>query len=517
MAFTAALELNLDTQLRLVEALKRPGAFDHPAESIEHLHTHISHVLLAGSFAYKLKKPLDLGFLDFSTLERRRHCCEEELRLNRRLAPSVYLSVVPVTGTLRQPRFGGDGPVLDYAVRMRRFPQEALLSGRAPGAPVMDRIALAVADFHARAAVAEPDSPYGTPRQVLDPMLHNFEQIRTSLADATELARLEPLEQWTRDTWQMLRQRLLERKAQGRVRECHGDLHLGNIALDRDELIIFDGIEFNPALRWIDTISDAAFLVMDLEHGGQEPMAHRFLDRYLERGGDFSGLALLRFYQVYRAMVRAKVEAIRLRQPDLERAERWAIAVDYSRYLALAQRYTRAQPVALVITHGVSGAGKSRAAGLLVERFGMVRIRSDVERKRLPGAASADLYSPAMSERTYHRLLELAGGVLGAGWPVLVDATFLQRRRRGLFEQLARQLGIPFLILDCQAPPAVLRERILRRGDQGGDASDADLGVLERQLAELEPLSDAEKAHTLTLDARTPVPLAAIGAVIRRS
>ncbi len=504
------MEMDPDTQSCMVEGLKRPEAFGHPIGGVEHLHTHISHVLLAGDYAYKLKKPLDLGFLDFSTLERRRHCCEEELRLNRRLAPSVYLEVVPVTGSLESPRFGGSGRVLDYAVRMRRFPQQALLSGRVPPAEVIDRIAAEVADFHGRAQVAGADTPFGAPRQVLSPMLHNFEQVRASLNDPLELARLEPLEQWTRETWSRHRQLLLRRKADGHVRECHGDLHLGNIALDGEQLIIFDGIEFNPGLRWIDTISDTAFLVMDLEHSGEAALARRFLDRYLERGGDFSGLTLLHFYKTYRAMVRAKVEAIRLRQRDLESAERKAIIRDYARYLASAESYTATPGAALVITHGLSGSGKTHASGILVEQLGMVRIRSDVERKRLHGARGSDIYSPAATERTYGRLLELARELLQAGWPVLVDATFLQRERRDGFRRLADNQGVPFLILNCRAAVATLRERILQRGSEGSDVSDADLGVLHQQLTAHDPLGGDERAWALVLDSQSPLPLTEI-------
>ncbi len=507
--------MDLETHSRLVEALKRPAAFPHPVGNVRHLHTHISHVLLAGEYAYKLKKPVDFGFLDFSTLQRRRHCCEEELRLNRRLAPSIYLEVVAVTGSLQEPRFGGAGPVLEYAVRMRRFPQEALLSGREPAPELIDRIAGEVAEFHRRAAVAGADSRFGDPPEVLAPMLHNFEQIRASLNDPAALARLDPLERWTRDSWDAEQERLRERKAAGHVRECHGDLHLGNIALNGDELIIFDGIEFNPGLRWIDTISDAAFLVMDLEHGGREELARRFLDRYLETGGDFDGMALLRFYKAYRAMVRAKVEAIRLRQADLEPAERQAITRDFERYLTFAEACMRSPAPALAITHGVSGSGKTHASGILLERLGMLRLRSDVERKRLYAGRAGDLYGHAATQETYGRLLELAGRLLEADWPVLVDATFLSRRWRDAFRQLAARRGVPFLILDCRVPESLLRERIQRRRNNGVDISDADLAVLDHQLATRAALGPDEQDWTVAVDTRGPLPLRRIAGIVQ--
>ncbi len=497
----------------LVEALHRVDAYPHPVARVEHIETHISHVLLAGELAYKLKKPLDLGFLDFSTLARRKHCCEEEIRLNARLAPGIYLGVVAITGTPEAPRIGGRGEVIEYAVKMRRFDQECLLTRRAVTPELADRIAERVAAFHGSIPAAPVDSAFGEPDAVLRPMAENFSQIRARLQDPDALARIGRLETWTRRRHSELRPLITDRKQAGHVRECHGDMHRGNIALVDGELVIFDGIEFNPELRWIDTVSELAFLVMDLEEAGEASPARRLLNRYLEIGGDYGGLRLLDFYKVYRAMVRAKVTAIRLGQPDVESDEAARDREELERYVALAEGFTRGRPRRLYFTHGVSGSGKSVLARQLRERLPLIHIRSDLERKRLFGLGAgersgsgqdAGIYSAAASERTYQRLRELAEMILEAGYSPLVDATFLQAPHRRAFVHLAEQAGCPFTILDCTAPPAMLRERVATRETEGRDPSEADLSVLTAQLASRDPLSDAERGSALTVDTSRP-------------
>ncbi len=497
----------------LVGALHRVDAYPHPVARVEHIETHISHVLLAGEFAYKLKKPLDLGFLDFSTLARRKHCCEEEIRLNARLAPGIYLGVVAITGTPGMPRIGGRGKAIEYAVKMRRFDQDCLLTRRPVTPELADRIAERVAAFHGSIPAAPADSAFGEPDAVLRPMAENFAQIRARLQDADALARIGWLETWTRRRHSELRPLITSRKQAGRVRECHGDMHRGNIALVDGELVIFDGIEFNPGLRWIDTVSELAFLVMDLEEAGEINPARRLLNRYLEIGGDYAGLRLLDFYKVYRAMVRAKVTAIRLGQPDVESEEAARDREELERYVALAEGFTRGRPRWLYLTHGVSGSGKSVLARQLRERLPLIHIRSDLERKRLFGLGAgersgsgqdAGIYSAAASERTYQRLRELAEMILEAGYSPLVDATFLQAPHRRAFIHLAEQAGCPFTILDCTAPPSMLRERVAKRETEGHDPSEADLSVLAAQLASREPLSETERGSALTVDTSRP-------------
>jgi hypothetical protein len=509
----------------LIERLREPRRFPHPAESVELIETHISWVLLAGDFAYKLKKPLELGFLDFATLARRHAACEAEVRLNRRHAPELYLDVVPVTGPPAAPRIGGPGDAIEWAVRMRRFDcsqeLDRLLAHDALPRARIDELAVTVAWFHACAAAASVDSPWGTAETVLAPCLANFERLGRVGEDSEVAGRLARLRAWTLAEHTRLRDTFAARRAAGRVRECHGDLHLANIVLHQGRVVPFDCIEFSDALRWIDVAAEIAFTAMDLRYRGRADLAQRFLDAYLAESGDYALLAVLDFYLVYRTMVRAKVAAIRAGQPDATPEAQRSACDDFLAHVALAEAYVAPRAAALVITHGVSGAGKSVVAGRLVERGPWIRVRSDVERKRLAGLGPRDvsadqnrdaLYSRAAGERTYARLAEIAATVVAAGYPVIVDATFLERDRRARFADVARRLRVPFAILAVDAPEPVLRERVAARADAANDPSEADLHVLARQLAAAEPLAPDELARALRIasdDARDGEALAA--------
>jgi hypothetical protein len=498
----------------LIGVMLRPGWYEHAVERCELVETHISWVILTGQYAYKVKKPVDLGFLDFSTLEKRRFYCEEELRLNRRLAPAIYLEVVPITGTPQQPVLGGRGEVIEYAVKMAQFPQPAQLDRMLESGQLepfhMDAFANMIADFHRQAAKSVAADSYGEPAQVWQPMAENFTQIRGYIADARQLESLARLERWSGEAFARLAPLLARRKAGGFVRECHGDMHLRNLAWIDNAPLAFDGIEFNPNLRWIDVISEVAFLVMDLHDRGRPELAQRFLNAYFECSGDYAGLQLLPLYLVYRAMVRAKVCAIRLGQQLPDETERASAESAFAQYLALARSYTRPTTPALLLTHGLSGSGKTSLSQPLLERLPAIRIRSDVERKRLFGmealesgrAAPAEgIYSADAGRRTYGRLRELAAQVLDAGYTVIVDATFLQREQRESFERLARERGVRYLVLEFRAQAATLRRRI---GQRRGDASDADLAVLEHQLAGHAPLTDGERARCVAIDTEAP-------------
>lgn len=504
---------------RVIQGLFAPDAYPHPAQQVEHVETHISHVLLAGEHAYKLKKPLALGFLDFSTPERRFHCCEEEIRLNRRLAPDLYLGLVPVLGTREHPRIGapGDpGRVLEWAVHMRRFCQDGLLDRHPLDATLVDRLAERLAAFHAEIPPAPADSPYGTPKAVLSPMLENFRQVRARVAVAANEERLDRIEAWSLDRWRALLPVIERRRAQGRVRECHGDVHRGNIALVDGEPVIFDALEFSARLRWIDTASELAFLLMDLEQAGEWALAGRLLNRYLEIGGDHEALAMLDLYKVYRAMVRAKVLAIRLGQSGLGADEKRAHRRACQGYLALAEGYMRQRRPRLLIACGLSGSGKSRIGRHLREALPLVHLRSDIERKRLFGlpaearttaAEGSGIYFPQATEWTYQRLLQLAGRILDDGYDVLVDATLLTRKRRAAFRALAEARGAELVILAMTAPFEILRSRVIRRLEKNEDVSEASLEVLERQRRILEPLTADEDARAIRIDTSAPPPL----------
>ncbi len=312
--------LSLCTQAHLVDALRSRAIAIAGASNVKLIETHISYVLLTGDFAYKIKKAVDLGFLDFTRLPARRFYCEEELRLNRRLAPKLYVDVVAITGTIESPALDGRGDPIEYAVRMRQFPPDALASdelARGDISPAdIDAIAAKVAAFHRGAPRAVVGDAYGAPDGVLRLARQNFGQIRSLPETHAEAGALDALTDWTARAYAGCKEAMRRRRDEGFVRECHGDLHLGNIARFDGELTIFDCIEFDDALRWIDVMSEVAFTAMDLRSRRRADLAHRFLNSYLEITGDYDGVAVLRFYLVYRAMVRAKIAVLRAGQVD---------------------------------------------------------------------------------------------------------------------------------------------------------------------------------------------------------
>lgn len=500
---------------RLIAALGDPGRYPHPVERVEVLETHISCVLLAGDYAYKIKKPLDLGFLDFRTLDARRHFCLEELRLNRRLAPDLYLAVVAITGSPDDPVPDGEGPAIEYAVKMRRFSQDALLDRvLARGeltAGHIDSLAARIAAFHQQTGRSGPGERFGNRERILAPAVENFDQIWPMLEDEQDIAELAALRAWTGREYRDRQDLFAMRSQGGFIRECHGDLHLGNMALVDGQIAIFDCIEFNETFRWIDVMNEAAFLFMDLVHRKRPDFAFHFLNAYLELTGDYEGMGVFRFYLVYRALVRAKVTLIRAHQPGLGEREKQSLLDEYRTHIRLAQRFASPGKPAVIINHGLPGSGKTTLSQDAVENVGAIRVRSDVERKRMHGlriGVSTDseigegLYTAGATKLTYERLAALARSVVQAGYPVIVDATFLKRAQREAFRRLGGEANVPFVILDYCADENTLRKRILQRESEGRDASEADLAVLEHQLASQESLGGNELPFVIHVDAR---------------
>jgi len=493
----------------LIRALQDPALYDHPVQGFRVIETHISQVLLTGDYAYKIKKPVNFGFLDFSSLQQRRHFCEEEVRLNRRLAEELYLDVVPITGTPERPVLGGSGKAIEYAVRMRQFRQEDLLDRRQEEgnlAPeLLVSLARRIASFHEQVPVVAKDSPLGTPDAVFAPMQENFDQIRPLLSDPELLAQLDTLEEWTRTTFERHRELIAERRARGFVRECHGDLHLANITLFRGQPTVFDCIEFNEPFRWIDVINDLAFLLMDLEARQEAGLVNLVLNTYLECRDDFAAVPLLPLYKAYRAMVRAKIALFTRANPGLDEQQQAQLMQRYRDYARLAESYSAIPNRYLLATTGLSASGKSCVSAALAQELGLIRLRSDVERKRLHGLGPLDasgsgtgtgIYTPEATARTYQRLAELADQLLAAGLPVIVDAACLHRQERALLAAVAEEQGVPFALLHCEAPEDLRREWIRNRR---GDASEATEQLLDAQKSWLEPLEAEEKAHTIHL------------------
>ncbi|MEO6422622.1 MAG: AAA family ATPase [Candidatus Nitrotoga sp.] len=485
---------NLKKLPTLIRALFSPSCYDHAVGKVQLIETHISWVLLTGEYAYKLKKPLNLGFLNFSTLEQRQQACVEEVSLNRRLAPDIYIGVVAITGNSDTPSIDGQGEIIEYAVKMRQFPVDATLDsiderGNLANEQI-DQLAARLAHFHlTECARASEDSQWGDPGKIAQSVVENFQSLSGLLKGTTEKKRLAELQCWSDAEHDRLTPLMSKRKRDGWIRECHGDLHLGNLAWVKGQLIIFDCIEFNSALRWIDVISEVAFCYMDLLHRQHCDLAMRFLNAWLEASGGYDGMALLRYYVVYRALVRAKVAALSSRQASDGNTE--ASYAEVGNFLHLAETLSQSIPVQLWITHGLSGSGKTTLTQSLLQENGMIRLRSDIERKRLSGlnalarscsGVGEALYTEEASLRTYTHLARLAEGLLCAGYPVIVDAAFLARWQRDLFRKISQRRGVTFRILDIEVDLATLRDRISHRAAQENDASEANLQVLQYQI-----------------------------------
>jgi len=506
---------------KLINALLNPLLYDHDVDKIELVETHISWVLLTGDFAYKIKKPVNFGFLDFSTLEKRKFYCEEELRLNRRFAPQLYLDLITITGTENLPSLYGTGEVLEYAVKMKQFPSESLLSKLLDNGdlrePHMDWLAKSIADFHLHTDVAKNESSFGTIEAVAQPVSENFQQIRHQIQDPDILHQLDGIEKWCTDVFERLDPELRKRKQEGYIRECHGDLHLGNIILLHEKVIPFDCLEFNENLRWIDILSEIAFLIMDLDDHQRSDLSRRLLNKYLEYTGDYSHLAVLQYYMVYRAMVRAKVNALQLNQDGLDQQEISSALRECKNYIALGNLYITEHKPLLIITHGFSGSGKTTISQFILEALPVIRIRSDVERKRMfkgqsPGNSEDEkyhqtqskinegIYSKELSSKTYDHLRSLAEDIILAGLSVIVDASFLQANQRKRFSQLATVLNVPFRIINCHAEHSILKQRISERQAYGSDASEATLDVLFHQQENHDPLTEEEISQSFSMD-----------------
>lgn len=490
-----------------IQQLLDPAAYSHPIQQPRLLETHISWVVLTGPFAYKIKKPVRYDFLDASTLELRKQYCEEELRLNRRLAADLYLDVVPISMVNGQLRVNASGAEpIEYAVRMRQFDTQDVLTDLLERQDVRPQeiieLARLLAHFHLDAPRSASEATPKHTEGLFDAVLATSEQLATQDAGTDNADQLARILRWLRAVACDLEPALQAREREHFVRECNGDLHSGNIVRWRNALLPFDGIEFDPALRWIDVMNDVAFLVMDLVSRERTDLALTFLNAYLEITGDYDGVRLLPFYATYRALVRAKVDALAIQQSH---SNSDSLRERFNRRIHTAGHWIDRACPTMVLMHGVSGSGKSWLSERLVAALPAVRVRSDLERKRLrlePG--KGELYSPDMNHRTYARLAECAESCLQAGLNVIVDATFLERTDRDLLRGVARRLRAQCAIVACQASEATARERVHDRMLAGHDISDADDNVVTQQLRHLTPLSIAE-CHNVVI-ARTHEP-----------
>ncbi len=492
----------------LIHGLLCPEAFGHRATRIALEETHISWVILTEEFVYKIKKPVVFDFLDFSTLQKRKFYCNEEIRLNKPWAPNLYLDVVPVTLVDGQPRFAGSGTVVDYAVRMRRFETAMRLDKQLEqdllSTDDMRDLANTIAARHSGAAVVAVEEREKVIACTSEFMRDNFAPL-DGIVDGESLALLKA---WTTRELEKTKQILAQRFDDGFVRDCHGDLHLANLVRLPDGIATFDCIEFNADFRQIDVMSDIAFLVMDLVERKRHDLAAHFLNRYLEATGDYGGVTVLSLFFVYRCLVRAKVAAIRSREHE-DVIARGADIEEARSYCDMAIRQSNDRIPVLVIMHGLSGSGKTYVAGQLMAAIPAIRVRSDIERKRMFSideyAASHSpvgqgIYTKEASDSVYSQLFSVARTVLCSGHSVILDAAFLRREERAAALRIARECNCPVAIVDVGAPEPLLRDRIRDRERGKQDASEAGMNVLDHQLKTKEGLSATEQELAVKCD-----------------
>lgn len=484
---------------RVCEALARQG--DTPTI----IETHISWVVLSHSFAYKIKKPVKFDFIDASTPDRRKLLCLDELRLNRRLAPELYLGLVPICNSPEGLILGGDGVVVEYATQMHRLPQGSLASDHLAAGTLtrghLIELGELLCRFHESAPVAYEADGLGTPAVIVNQTARALENLKPWPAEWDGAA----IQQWLHSQSVRLAPVWQRRLVLGHVREGHGDLHLANVLfLGAGRITAFDCVEFDPALRWIDVMSDVAFLVMDLWAHEHQDLGFAFLNAYLECSADHDGLGVLRYYLVYRALVRALVTKLRHEQ-GLDVGP-----LQTMQYLHLATHLMQCSDPRLLITHGLPGSGKSHVTQSLMEQVGAIRVRSDIERRRATQAQ--DLYGAEAHRDIYGRLADVARVALQAGFPTIIDATFLHGENRKHFKRLAHALGVPFSVLNCHGPLVLLMQRVRERAEQGQDASKADELVLLQLAQNLKPLSGGELTECIDVPAQAPPSIAKIAA-----
>ena len=487
-------------------------AYPHAVGRIELVQTHISWVLLTGEYAYKIKRPVRYAFVDLTSFEQRARLCAEELRLNRRFAPDLYIDVCPVTLRAGVARIGGSGEIIEHAVKMRQFAREEMLDRLLEAGRIEPRelreFGADLARIHADLPVARASDPWGAPERVSTVLLGNLRETGEALARLPARLSVADLQSAMEARLAATASLIASRKAAGKVRECHGDLHSRNVVRFGGRLVAFDCLEFEPAFRWIDVADEIAFLYADLRSEGGAAHAYEFLSGYLAATGDYEACRLIALYAAHRMVVRAKVTALTAADAGDE-ASRSQLQQQAAAYVQRAREELAERERILVLMSGLSGSGKTWLARRLGPRLEAIHLRSDVERKRLAGLPESGrtgsgigegLYSAAASAQVYEHLAQSAAHVLLGGFCAIVDATFLRRSDRTRFAQLAKDLGVPALLVQCEAPPSVLRERIEEREREGTDASEAGMDVLRWQLANAEPVGSDEGLRILRVE-----------------
>jgi aminoglycoside phosphotransferase family enzyme/predicted kinase len=499
----------------LVKALLKPAAYPEKAGKIELMQTQMSFVFLTEEFVYKVKKAVDLGFLDYTTLENRRFFCQKEIELNRRLCPEAYLGVVPVTQDKGAIRIGGRGETIEYAVKMRRLPQQrmmnVLLADNKVSAEMIAGVAKKLAAFHKEAETSPEIGAFGQIKAITRNTDENFDQTEKYIGKTISKDSYRRIKDYTDGFVENNAPLFNKRIKEGRIRDCHGDLHAAHICF-ADGICIYDCIEFNDRFRYCDVASEMAFLAMDLDHYGRADLSRALVKAYVAESGDKEMIKLLGFYKSYRAYVRGKVESFKLDDPYISKGEKEETQAIAASYFDLARAYTRAKSM-LFITVGLVGTGKSTLAQALARRLGLVVIASDVTRKQLAGVPLTEhrfngfdggIYSAELSRETYDKLFSGAGGILGEGGSVVLDASFIKAEERLKAKKLAEEAGADFFIIECRLDEANIKRRLEKRLKEGS-VSDGRWEIYRPQKEAFDPVREAAPSKHAIIDTSKPL------------
>ncbi|MGV8059510.1 MAG: AAA family ATPase [Smithellaceae bacterium] len=502
------------TTSKLVESMMCPNFYPHKPAAIELVQTHISYVFIAGDIVYKIKKPVNFGFLDFTSLEKRKYYCEEELRLNKRLAPSIYLDVVSISEDSTGNIILGTGEkVIDYAVRMKKLPLnkmlKTLLANGKADEKVMDAVAGKIAAFHREAETGGRIDEMGSIATIRRNQEENFEQTQKYIDVTIPEYQYHFIKTYVEKFLTEKKALFAKRVANSKIRDCHGDLHLEHICI-ADEIMIFDCIEFNERFRFGDVAAEVAFLTMDLDFNGYPQQAEYFVKSYIGYSGDTDMFTLLNFYRCYYAYVRGKVISFRLDQKDIPADERSQITKTAERYFDLAYTYAaRLEKPVLILTAGLMGCGKSYQARHLAARLGAQIIRTDVLRKELLNINPTDrhhvefgqgIYSEDISRLTYDKAYELANSAIKSGKPVIIDASFKRRSERQKAMQMAQKLDIPFYIIECTCRDEIVKLRLDKRAQEKTNASDGRWEIYAAQKNDFDEIDEVSDSQHFKID-----------------
>ncbi len=504
------------TQLpEMVQALLKPAIYPEPTEGVELVQTQMSFIFLTDDYVYKVKKPVNLGYLDYTTLKKRQHYCQKEVELNRRLCPDVYLGVLPITRQQSGFSIGGPDKAVEYAVKMRRLPREGMMDVLLESNRVSPKMIVGVAEklasFHRQADTSKNISNYGRPEIITRNTEENFTQTEKYIGTTISNHQYRQIRDYTRSFILGNTALLTKRIKEGWIRDCHGDLHAAHVCFS-DGICIYDCIEFNDRFRYGDTASEAAFLAMDLDHHGRADLGQRFTSSYASLRRDEDLPRLVNFYKSYRAYVRGKVESFKLDDPYISPEEKRQTLEKASSYFDLACSYTKSTPT-LLITTGLVGSGKSALAQALAKRLGLVVISSDVTRKRLAGIPESEhrfeefntgIYSPEFSRKTYDAMFSTARSILKEGGSVIIDASFIKSIERLRAKGIAEGVRADFFILEVTLEEGLTRQRLAQRLKQDS-VSDGRWQIYQQQQGVLEPVTEVLPQNRVIIDTSRPV------------